>query len=168
MGYMLARNSERGSWDSCDSREAEETHLALVKEETRLALASIQQLDPAPYPLAYLQSATLLSIYYFNKSDLAQSRSILESASTMVMAHYLDETMLDSGGPAQTCTEVKRMGFKWGPVPKTGEVQAVLAQFVYLDLLHTILLKLPSVIDPRLHARFKALIVRPLPCCAAH
>ncbi|KAJ7451969.1 hypothetical protein FB451DRAFT_698654 [Mycena latifolia] len=153
MGYMLARHLQRNTWLCLPGQSEREA------EQTRLTLASLQHLGVAACPLAYLQTATLLTLYFFNKGDIVRSRGILAKAGKLLLDHNLDSTLLEPPalGGAQ------RMSFKPTLTTKTAEAQAVLAQLMYLDLSQTIILKLPRILDPKIHEKFKTLISSPNP-----
>ncbi|KAJ6483660.1 hypothetical protein DFH09DRAFT_1292022 [Mycena vulgaris] len=157
MGYMLARHLKRNTWLHLPGQSEREA------EQTRLTLAALQDLRVAACPLAYLQTASLLTLYFFSKDDIARSRGILRKAGELVRDHHLDAAMLAAEAPAgaDTSTDAKQTGFKARVTTKATEAQAVLAHLVYLDVAFTIILKLPSIIDPQLLENFKDLISRP-------
>ncbi|KAJ7658893.1 hypothetical protein B0H17DRAFT_345218 [Mycena rosella] len=156
MGYMLARHLQRNTWFCLPGQSEREA------EQTRLALASLHQLGRGPCPLAYLQTSTLLVLYFFNKGDIARSRSILCKASQIVLDHDLDTTMLYAG-PLVPAAPAKAMStaFKSTLATRAEEGQAALSQLIYLDLSQRLLLQLPSVIAPQVYTHFKTVISRP-------
>ncbi|KAJ6483662.1 hypothetical protein DFH09DRAFT_1212268 [Mycena vulgaris] len=116
MGYMLARHLKRNTWLHLPGQSEREA------EQTRLTLAALQDLRVAACPLAYLQTASLLTLYFFSKDDIAT-----------------------------LARDPQKSGASW----------RCLAHLVYLDVAFTIILKLPSIIDPQLLENFKDLISRP-------
>ncbi|KAJ7123605.1 hypothetical protein C8R44DRAFT_875791 [Mycena epipterygia] len=152
MGYMLARHLQRNTWVCLPGQSAREA------EQTQLTLHALRA--GATCTVASLQTSTLLSLYFFNKGDIARAREFLATASSMVVEHELDVKMLDQPPPANARAAAVRV-----TPTGAGEAQAALSQLVYLDLSYTILLKLPSIIDPRIHANFKKLISAPNAHC---
>lgn len=125
-------------------------------EQIRLGLAGLEQFNLRPCPVAFLQASNLLVLYFFNKGDFARGCEIFAKANQMALDHNLDVQVLEP----PPLEEATHFGFKVAPTTWEAETQAALSQLVYLDVAFNIILKLPSLIDPRLYACFKTLIVR--------
>ncbi|KAF7377857.1 hypothetical protein MSAN_00209300 [Mycena sanguinolenta] len=153
LGYMLARHLHQSSCiclPGASERENEQLRLTFNALHNRDA-------DTAPCPVAHLQTVTLLSLYFFNKGDIARARELILTGNTLVRAHDLD-SMASNPAPS---AEATRVNFQPKPTSEEGVTQAAVSQLVYLDLLYAITLKLPCIIDPVLRENFKKLIGRP-------
>ncbi|KAJ7082016.1 hypothetical protein B0H15DRAFT_853162 [Mycena belliarum] len=155
MGYMLGRHLQSNIWLFLPGQSAREA------EQMRLALTALQPSAPPACTIAYLQTTTLLALYFFNKGDLVGSRSTLAKGAELVATRDLDAPLLDP--VASPDNAPLAMGFKTSAVTRAAEAQAAFAQLVYLDLCQMITLKLPPVLDAPLYAKFRALVNAPNP-----
>ncbi|KAJ7195957.1 hypothetical protein GGX14DRAFT_674218 [Mycena pura] len=157
VGYMLARHRPHGTgeWARLPGQDAHEA------AQTRASLAALQPSHSgsarAPCPLVYLQTATLLSAYFFNKGDLALARTMLARADHVVHDHRLD----DLASPHDVAGT--RATFRLSPTTRTVEALAALSQLIYIDLTYAIMLGLPILVHARLHETFRKLIRVPNP-----
>jgi hypothetical protein len=151
MGFMLAHHLQHHRWLCLPGQDGREAH------QLRLVLRALQSSDAGVghRPVVRLQTVTLLSLYFFNKSDIARARDLILTGNTLVREHDLDAMAREPAPP----TDPVRVGFKLAPTTLAAETQAAVAQLVYLDLSYAVTLKLPSLIDPQLRANFKILIV---------
>jgi hypothetical protein len=151
MGFMLAHHLQHHRWLCLPGQDEREAH------QLRLVLRALQSSDTGVghRPVVRLQTVTLLSLYFFNKGDIARARDLILTGNTLVRAHDLDTMVREPAPPADPV----RVGFKLAPTTLAAETQAAVAQLVYLDLSYAVTLKLPSLIDPQLRANFKILIV---------
>ncbi|KAJ7080937.1 hypothetical protein B0H15DRAFT_855573 [Mycena belliarum] len=154
IGYMIARHFDHNTWYYLPDQSEREA------EQTRLTLASLQQLGVAECPVAYLQTATLLALYFRGKGDPVRSNVILAKGAELVLTR-LDATLLNP--PAPVDNKRTRTSFNVTPTTKAAEAQAAFAQLVFLDLSQMIIQKLPSVLAPELYEKFKLLIRDPPP-----
>ncbi|KAJ7464865.1 hypothetical protein B0H11DRAFT_2284892 [Mycena galericulata] len=152
VGYMLARHLQNDAWLRIPGQCEGEA------EQTRLSLASLQH-AVTPCPIGFLQTSTLLCLYFINKGDVGRSREILAKAGKMAVQHNLDNISVYQ----QTAVEGGNVdfGFKHAPANRVAEIQAALSQVLYLDMAYIILLRLPSIIDSRLYSCFKILVANP-------
>lgn len=151
MGYMIAHHLQHNFWLPLPGQSEGET------EQDRLGLVALEQFDLDPHPIAFLQTAGLLSLYYSNKGEIVRGMDIFAKANKMALDHNLDVYVLEPPPP----DEAAHVGFKLAPATEKAEIQAAVSQLVYLDLSFGLVLNLPSVVDPRLYACFNTLIVRP-------
>ncbi|KAJ7107780.1 hypothetical protein C8R44DRAFT_986904 [Mycena epipterygia] len=151
MGYMLAHHLQYNLWLPLPGQSQGET------EQDRLGLVALEQFDLDPCPIAFLQTAGLLALYYCNKGEIGRGMDVLAKADKMALDHNLDAYVLESPPP----DEAAHVGFKLAPTTERAEVQAALSQLVYVDLAFGIVLNVPSVVDPRLYACFNTLIANP-------
>ncbi|KAJ6461019.1 hypothetical protein C8R45DRAFT_537543 [Mycena sanguinolenta] len=153
LGYMLARHLHQSSCICLPGASDREN------EQLRLTFSALQNrdLDTSPRPVVHLQTATLLSLYFFNKGDIARAREMILTGNTLVRTHDLDSTASNFAPSA----EATRVNFQAKPITEEGVTQAAVSQLLYLDLLYAITLKLPCIIDPVLRENFKKLIRRP-------
>ncbi|KAF8218211.1 hypothetical protein K438DRAFT_1953039 [Mycena galopus ATCC 62051] len=149
LGYMLSRHLQQNS-SLCRAEPSK-------REEQQLCLTfgAMQCCEDATLrPVSRLQTITLLTLYFYNKGDVARARELILTGNALVRAHSLD-SMANKPGSVET-----RVSFHVKPMTEEGETQAAVSQLVYLDLLIAITLKLPSIIDPLLRDNFKKLINR--------
>ncbi|KAJ7248261.1 hypothetical protein B0H12DRAFT_723716 [Mycena haematopus] len=151
LGYMLARHLQQNRC-ICLPGESEREN-----EQLRLTFSALHNHDVSPSPVAYLQTVTLLSLYFFNKGDIARARELILTGNTLVRTHDLDSMARKEAAPA---AEATRTSFQVKPTTEEGETQAAVSHLVYLDLLYAITLKLPCITHPLLRENFKKLISR--------
>jgi hypothetical protein len=146
---MLARQLNQTNY-FCRPGESERE-----AEQLKLTFDAIDctELVVCPPPLAFVQTANLVSLYFFTKGDIVRARELIVMGNTFVRTQDLD-SMADSPSAEST-----RSGFHLMPTTEIAERQAAVAQLVFLDLLYAIILKIPSIIDPLLRERFKKLVV---------
>ncbi|KAJ7837812.1 hypothetical protein B0H14DRAFT_1093341 [Mycena olivaceomarginata] len=151
LGYMLARQLNQTNY-FCRPGESERE-----AEQLKLTFDAIDctELVVCPPPLAFVQTANLVSLYFFTKGDIARARELIVMGNTFVRTQDLD-SMADSPSAESTRSEFQVM-----PTTEIAERQAAVAQLVFLDLLYAIILKIPSIIDPLLRERFKKLVDHP-------
>ncbi|KAJ7018202.1 hypothetical protein C8F04DRAFT_397664 [Mycena alexandri] len=155
LGYMLARHLQDDTWvclPGQSDREAEQLSLTLSALQR-----SNSDSDTMPDAIASLQTATLLSVYFFSKGDIVRAREMILTANTIVREHRLDSAAVQDPPPGAD----RPYGFKITPTTDAAEAQAAVSQLVYLDLSYAITLKLPSILDPELRENFRALISHP-------
>ncbi|KAJ7684195.1 hypothetical protein DFH06DRAFT_1154989 [Mycena polygramma] len=148
LGYTFAHHLDHKSW--CCQTEA-------ATRQVRLALHDLPHpgAGTASRPVACLQAINLLSLYHFYVGDIAQARGLICRGSRYVRDHNLDCV-----APAET----QRTTFVIAPTTEAEETNAAVAQLVYLDIAYAVVLKLPSIIDPVLHANFKNRVLSRATC----
>ncbi|KAJ7183367.1 hypothetical protein C8R46DRAFT_1307817 [Mycena filopes] len=150
LGYMLARHLQDNTWVRLPDQSEREA------AQMRLTLNALQHAEIPP--LAALQSATLLSFYFFSKGDIVRAREMVLTGNAIVRERDLDAVVEDPTPPAPGN---RAYGFKVAPTTDAGELQAAVSQLVYLDLSYAITLQIPSLLDAELRDRFRTLISRP-------
>ncbi|KAJ7162674.1 hypothetical protein C8R43DRAFT_991126 [Mycena crocata] len=184
VGYMLARHLQGNTWLCLPGQspsEAEQTKWVLKALQVPPSPNAVFETPAGPCtataisatPLARLQTATLLSVYFFNKSDIVRARELLAAADRMIRTHELDVRILQRlraarvNAPPQNemnlNSKQSKEGFHLTPPTPEAEALAVISQLVYLDLSFTLIFKIPSVVDQRLHDNFKSIIRLPNP-----
>ncbi|KAF7336271.1 hypothetical protein MVEN_02175400 [Mycena venus] len=110
LGSMLAR---RLQYTIPRQRELEE-------EQTRRILNSFNDPDVKPCPVGYLQTCTLLSMYFCTQGDIVRAREMLVMGNTIVLKYNIDAMTIDP----PSSSDATRDEFKPNPETQRGVAQA--------------------------------------------
>ncbi|KAJ7094313.1 hypothetical protein C8R44DRAFT_384053 [Mycena epipterygia] len=151
LGYQLRYQSYPDTWLSTNGQTAAELELyRLIRDKLEGAPGLL--LDP----LLCLQTYTLLCLYAAGKEDIIGVQEFLLKASNIFVNHAatlgLEDAPALDGFPKFDTSYLS-------PHNVAEEVRAVFSQLIFLDFAYCLVLKLPSVIDPRLVEKFRRLVV---------
>ncbi|KAJ7511990.1 hypothetical protein B0H11DRAFT_2183157 [Mycena galericulata] len=171
LGYLIDRHVVHragGSW--CNTWRARPGSSSGEARHVAKALASLQNAAAAAdegegegdgeggggaSPWAYLQSCALLTLYFWCKGEMGRSREVFGRASARAVECVRRLRVLREEEEGEGTED---FGFKLAPTTRGGEIQAALAQVVYLDLSYMIIRELPSLLDPGVYAFFGTLV----------
>ncbi|KAJ6626630.1 hypothetical protein B0H10DRAFT_1997936 [Mycena sp. CBHHK59/15] len=154
-GNLLAHHPQSHAWLFFPEQSQQEI------EQTQLVFDSLTQVgDKSPCPVTSLQAFTLVSLYFLNKGDVLRFREMLFKGNHIVIENKIDLSLLEAAATSEP--QPLRKSFSINPKTPAAEAQGAFSHLIYLDLVYSIILKVPSILHPRLLANFRRLIDRPV------